>query len=216
MNLLIKHILLILCVLLCGNLQASTCDSISTVYKDKMFRTYCQTTANTTLEIANQTIDDFIADFRGDPELLFNWALKGLGQQGDADQDAMVLVFKSTTFDPKTSIGKILTDIEVPGFRTFRDLSIDSKVTKTVKPNGAVHVFVDIFYSDSFINKAYGEFYVRPINENKVLISIETNVQFGWFFNIFITQRRYRSMVDFRVQGFLENFKNEMERRTAK
>lgn len=39
------------------------------------------------------------------------------------------------------------------------------------------------------------------------------HIRFGWFFNIFITQKRYRDIVEWRMQGFMNNMRDEAERR---
>ncbi len=213
MNILKRHICLAVSALLSLMVWGQGDDSLRTVYEDKMFRTYAHTAADATLEIGNEVVDDFIAQFRGDPNELFQWAMKDLGQQGDDEKDAIILALKSTVFDPKTNIGYIETDIEVPGFRTFRDLKIDSRVTKERLADGTIHVNVDVYYSDFFMNKAYGDFYIMPLPDGRQRVAIEVNVQFGWFFRIFITRRRYESLVNFRVAGFVRNIADEMERR---
>lgn len=210
-----------LCICLfcvCVKLSAAPCpnDSLKTIYENSMFQTYCQKVVNSSMAIADGTVDDFIGQFRGDPELLFEWALKDLGQQTDNDKNAVILELKSTTFNPETSVGAILTDIVVPGFTTFKDINIDSKVTKTKLANGSTRVFVDVYYSNSFLKKAYGTFYVKPISNNQVLLTINVNVKFGWFFDIFITQRRYKNIAEWRINGFMENMKKEAEYRYNK
>ena len=42
---------------------------------------------------------------------------------------------------------------------------------------------------------------------------MRVNVTFNWFFNLFITQRRYADLIEWRITGFLNNMKQETERR---
>ncbi|HPW89792.1 MAG TPA: hypothetical protein PLJ40_00030 [Paludibacteraceae bacterium] len=189
-------------------------DSISTRYADGEFVSYCSVETNASLAVADEVVDDLIDQFRGNPEQLFEWAFKGLGKQtGDDSKNEVLLDLKLATFDKMTGKSHLLTDIVVPGFRTYKDVSIDSRVTKTKLKNGGTRVFVDIFYSNLLLKKAYGTFFVTPIADNKVMLSMRIHVRFGWFFNIFITQRRYRNVVEWRMQGFMNNMRDESERR---
>jgi hypothetical protein len=38
-------------------------------------------------------------------------------------------------------------------------------------------------------------------------------LKFGWFFNIFITKKRYKSIIEWRIKKFSENIKDECERK---
>ncbi len=212
MKMIRQFIVLVMCGLSLSLMADATCDSLCTTYSDGIFTTYGQTIAHCAPEHASKVIDDFIDQFRGDPNELFDWALRGLGQQGDDEKDAIILALKSTRFDKETRIGYIETDIVVPGFTTFKDLKIDSRVLKTVCRDSTIHVLVDVFYSNLFMKKAYGEFSATPMEDGRMLVSMSVNVRFGWFFRIFITKRKYQSMVDFRVAGFLRNMAREMEK----
>lgn len=188
-------------------------DTLMTVYEKGVFHTSCRVLAQCDVVTADDVVDDFIRQFRGDPELLFEWALKGVGKQNDSEKDAIILKLKSTVFDSVTSVGAIKTDIIVPGFTTFRDIDIESRVTKTLLPDGAVEVEVDVYYTNAFLKKAFGTYRIIPVADGQVLLTMDTYIRFGWFFDIFITKRRYRNLAEFRVQGFMDNMRTESERR---
>ena len=42
---------------------------------------------------------------------------------------------------------------------------------------------------------------------------IQIHVRFGWFFNLFITQKRFRNIVEWRMQEFMRNLRTEAEKR---
>lgn len=188
-------------------------DSVNTAHKKGVFHTYCQVATHSDITTAEEVVDDFISEFRGDPLLLFEWALKGVGQQNDADKDAIILHLNETTFNPETSIGVIKTDIEVPGLTTYKDISLESRVLKQHLPSGEVRVDVDIFYSNAFLKKAYGTYHVVPLTDNKVLLCMNTYIKFGWFFDLFITKHRYKNLMEFRIIKFMNNMSNECEKR---
>lgn len=188
-------------------------DSLKTQYSKGTFHTYCEVLTLADMQTADAVVNDFISQFRGDPELLFEWALKGVGKQEDDEKDAVLLVLKSTVYDPQTSVGTIKTDIVVPGLTTFKDVDIESKVTKEQLNDGSIRVIVDVYYSNSLLKKAYGTYHICPNGSEKVILKIHTYIRFGWFFDLFITQRRYRNLAEFRVDKFMDNMRKESERR---
>ena len=64
------------------------------------------------------------------------------------------------------------------------------------------------------MKKAFGTFYIIPISNNQVMLVIDVHMKFGWFFNIFVTQNIYKSVFEWRIQGFMNNMRKEMIRRT--
>ena len=186
-------------------------DSTLTTYTDGMFSTYSQVIVPCSVTTAEQVLDDFIAQFRGDPDLLFEWALRDLGVQEDDD---LVIDLQKTIYDPETGIGVIVTDLIIPGLTTFKDITIESKITKTYIQNKTVRVFVDVYNLNYFMKKAFGTFYIIPISNNQVMLVIDVHMKFGWFFNIFVTQNIYKSVFEWRIQGFMNNMRKEMIRRT--
>ncbi|MBO7233865.1 MAG: hypothetical protein J6V13_02620 [Paludibacteraceae bacterium] len=205
-----------ICLFLTTSVQSqaySFIDSVNTVHKKGVFHTYCQVATHSDIASAEEVVDDFISEFRGDPLLLFEWAMKGVGQQNDAEKDAIILHLKETTFNPETSIGVIKTDIEVPGFTTYKDVSLESRVLKHRLPSGELRVDVDIFYSNALLKKAYGSYHVIPLDDNKLLLCMNTYIRFGWFFDLFVTNRRYKNLVEFRVVKFMNNMSEASEKR---
>ncbi|MBP7965184.1 MAG: hypothetical protein KAZ12_00910 [Paludibacteraceae bacterium] len=189
-------------------------DSVSTYYQQGEFISYCSVVTEVPLKVADSVVDDLISQFRGDPELLFEWAFKDLGKQpGDKSKNEVLIKLKLATFDKMTGKSLLLTDVIVSDYTTYENVAIESKVTKTKMNSGKTRVFVDIFYSNALLKKAYGTFFVVPLDENRVMMSVQIHVRFGWFFNIFITQKRYRNLVEWRMKGFMNNMRNEAERR---
>ncbi len=208
-----KRILFIL-LIITPSLYLFGRDSVSTYYQQGEFISYCSVVTEVPLKVADSVVDDLISQFRGDPELLFEWAFKDLGKQpGDKSKNEVLIKLKLATFDKMTGKSLLLTDVIVSDYTTYENVAIESKVTKTKMNSGKTRVFVDIFYSNALLKKAYGTFFVVPLDENRVMMSVQIHVRFGWFFNIFITQKRYRNLVEWRMKGFMNNMRNEAERR---
>ncbi len=208
-----KRILFIL-LIITPSLYLFGRDSVSTYYQQGEFISYCSVVTEVPLKVADSVVDDLISQFRGDPGLLFEWAFKDLGKQpGDKSKNEVLIKLKLATFDKMTGKSLLLTDVIVSDYTTYENVAIESKVTKTKMNSGKTRVFVDIFYSNALLKKAYGTFFVVPLDENRVMMSVQIHVRFGWFFNIFITQKRYRNLVEWRMKGFMNNMRNEAERR---
>ncbi|MBQ4035315.1 MAG: hypothetical protein II623_07635, partial [Paludibacteraceae bacterium] len=50
-----------------------------------------------------------------------------------------------------------------------------------------------------------------PQPEGKSLILVKSDMSFGWFFNLFFTESRYRSVMEWRIQGLTMNIKKKAE-----
>jgi len=63
------------------------------------------------------------------------------------------------------------------------------------------------------LKNGFGTITVVPQKDNEQLLVTNVRIKFGWFFNIFITKKRYKSIVEWRIKKFTENLKAECERR---
>jgi hypothetical protein len=187
-------------------------DSLATVYKNGTFVTQFQRKAKATNKVAILMSDDFVNQFHATPNLLFTWALKGLGLEGQKSYE-LKLNLKTAVLDPKTGITHGLVDVVVPNITTFNDVAVDARITKNTLVNGGRKVQADVLYSRFLIEKACGSFFIVPQGENEQLIITNLTIKFGWFFNIFITEQRYKSIVEWRIRKFADNIKVELEKR---
>jgi hypothetical protein len=192
---------------------AITPDSISTVYQDGEFVTQYQTKIKVTNKIANDVGDFLVNDFHNSPNNLFNWALKDLGLQNKKNE--LIIVFKSSVDDPKTNVTHGIFDIIVPDFTTFSGIKVDAIVSKTKYTNGQSKVSANIIHSTLLMKNALGNLTIIPQSNNEQLLVTNVKIQFGWFFNIFITKKRYKSIVEWRIKKFTENIKSECIRRQS-
>jgi len=190
---------------------ASTTDSISSVYKDGKFKTVYQNKTKANKNIAVDVLDYLVTDFHNSPGHLFSWALNGLGLQNKNNE--LIIIFKSSTNDVKTGITHGVFDIVVPYFKTFNNITVDAIITKTKYANGTIKVTANIVYSSLLLKNAIGTLTLIPQKNNNLVLTTNVDINFGWFFNLFITQKRYKSIVEWRIKKFTENIIDECERR---
>ncbi|MCM1035489.1 MAG: hypothetical protein NC038_05715 [Paludibacter sp.] len=188
--------------------------TVLTTYVKGMYNTDCALSVNASAAEANQVVDRLIYEFQRNPDLLFDWAFVGTGQQNDAEKDAFVLHWNNVLYVPERNYSRIDMEVQVPGIRSFKNIVLESMVTDTLIGLQR-NVRVDIFYAGNLLKEAYGNFCVMPIADNQCTLSIDLHIRFGWFFNIFVSRRVYRNVVEWRVERFMSNLKEMTETGTV-
>jgi len=194
------------------SMKATSKDTMMTVYRGGEFHSHYQTTVKASDIIAENVATDLLKDFHSTPLSLFDWALKGLGLQ-EKKKNEVIFILKSSTSDQKTGITHGEFDIIVPYFTTFNNVKVDALVSKTKYVNGQMKVTANIIYSSLLLKHALGVLTIVPQKNNELLFITNVSIKFGWFFNIFITSKRYKSIVEWRIKKFTENMKYECEHR---
>ncbi len=193
---------------------ASPNDSISTKYANGEFTTFCQLGITANDSISNEVINLFVQQMCSDIKGLFKWGLKGMSLANEKDE-LLVFDFKETRYNKQTGILKGVGDVIVPGVTTFKDLIVDTKLTLRNFTNGRREVRLDLASPNLFIRTLRGSFYFVPKGTHKNgYVQIATNIRFAWFFDIFVTQTRYKTILEWRLRQMLKNIKEEAEKRT--
>jgi hypothetical protein len=193
--------------------HASPMDSISTVYKNGEFVTYSLLSVNASDSISNEVINKFVYQMCYDLDGLFTWGLKGMSLANNKDE-LLKFDFKTTKFDKKTYILRGIGDVIVPGITTFPNVYVDSKVTQKKYSSGRRDVRLDLVTANPFIKKMIGVYTFIPKGRNKTgNYILETHIRFGWFFDIFITQYRYKKIMEWRIKKLIRNMKEESEKK---
>jgi len=209
-----KHTHLLLLLLLCFGhpVFASPTDSISTIYRNGEFITYCQVWVKASDTVSNSVVNDFDYQMKYDLDKLFDWALKGLNLRKE-NNNLMVFYFKSTAFNKETGVLRGTGDVIITDMITYPNIIVDSKLSNKKFTNGKSEFKIDLLYSSGFMKKMVATFTVIPKKEVGTWYTFENHVKFGWFFDIFITQKRFNSIMRWRLQHFVYNLKNEAEKR---
>jgi len=210
-----RTILLLLFFTIAFTTKATPQDSISTVYKDGEFITYSQVWVDASDSISNKVSNDFVYQMHYNLDALFGWALKGMNLRKEKNE-LMIFYFKSTAYNKDTHIIRGIGDVIVPGVITFPNIIIDSKLTEKKYTTGKSTINIDLLYSDGFLKKMFGRFTIIPKRNDASLFTLETHIRFGWFFNIFITQKRFKKIMEWRLKKFVHNLRDEAERRERK
>lgn len=186
---------------------------LKTAYTDGEFVTVCRKEVNGNVLQSNAVILQMIEQLNNKPMKLFDWVLKDLGLQGQKN-DEMIIVLKKSMFDKSTGITHGLVDVIIPNFQTIRDVKVDAVVKTELLPNGQLIGSVVVVNSGFLLKNAYATITSSPMKNGNQLLQTETHIQFGWLLKFFITQNRYKSIVEWRIDKFTENMQKEAEKNT--
>lgn len=189
--------------------------AVLTTYTKGTYHTECTVEVNAPVAEANKVVDRLVYEFQSDPDALFEWAFVGTGQQHDTEKDAFILHWDSVLYVPERNYSRIEMEVKVPGVRTFKDVVLESIVTDSLRGDNR-DVRVDIMYAGNLLKQAYGNFHVTPAGTGTCTLSMDLHIRFGWFFNIFVSRRVYRNVVEWRVERFMNNLKEMTETGTVR
>jgi hypothetical protein len=184
-------------------------NEIYSEYKDgRYFHTHCVYVVNAPFEYAATILDEIFEGMKTAPTSKLEWAFSGLGDVG-AKED-MLLYEKGVSYNPLNYeyllklhvIVKNDKDMEIDLIGNLRNESFKTEekivslaLTKKIK------VLHDGIITMSAI----------PYTDNSSIIILHSQLKFGWFFNLFFTQKRYKSIMEWRLAGFLNNVKKRIE-----
>lgn len=202
---------------------------ISSLYTNKTYTTVCAVPVNAPAEVSDTIFERFVHDFQTSPDALFNWALYGTGAQDDQDKNAFLLEYKETVYIPEQDYGRITVDVIIPGLTRIKDIVLEGKVIDERKPviynpdicidslamnnipNWNRHYDIDVHYSGKLLEHGYGNIYIIPVDATHSIFIMDINLKYGWFFNIFITMKVYKTSVEWRVNRYMNNLKKVAE-----
>lgn len=199
-----------LCV--CFVASANPNDSISTVYKNGEFYTVYRLYVNASDSVNNRVLSNFDQQMCYNLDGLFPWALKKMNLRKEKTE-MMMFYFKTTSFNKQTNVLRAVGDVIIPGITTIDNIVVDSRLSSKKFKNGTSAVHLDLISANGFIKKMNSSFSTQPRKDNGCWYVLESRVKFGWFFDIFITQNRYKSIMEWRLKQFVRNLKEEAERR---
>lgn len=191
-------------------------DSIWTSYEKGVFTTSCRVWVDASEEVTTSVLDDFMVQYRSKLDSLFQWGLKDMNLRGEGDE-FIVYNLKSSAYNPETEMIRGLLDVIVPNIMTIRDIEVEGKMYKKASddPRETI-VQYDILKATGFVKQADATFKIIRENEHSAWCTLDLRVKFGWFFNIFITQKMYKKNLEWRFEQLAVNLKEESQQRMDK
>jgi hypothetical protein len=192
--------------------QASVTDSIATHYVNGKFITYYKVQVNASDSICLAVSRDFVQGMCFQLDKLFGWALKDMNLRKE-HKELMMFYFKSTSYNAQNHILRGIGDVIVPGIITIPDIYVDSRLTVLQRAHGVGMINLNLVSASGFIKKMDTGFRVIPNTHHEAWLVLESHIRFGWFFDMFITENRFKGIMEWRLKRFVNNLKDEAERR---
>ena len=161
------------------------------------------TVCNCSGQYLQSVIDKFFYEFQTNPDNLFTWAY--LNTEGDGDKngkDAIVIKYVQTEYNALTREGDQTLDIYVLGSKMFPNRHLG-----TVNHGNRITAT----YSGSLLENAEIRFDLDSVAPAKTAVHYEVNFVFGKFFSLFITDKNWATIGQWRFGVVLANIINYAE-----
>ncbi len=184
---------------------------VTSAYYNRAFHTEKAVVVDASQDSVNIVLDRFCYELQTNPDLLFEWVFKGTGTQGDATKDALQLIYKETGYEPEDRHGLLVVDVATNGKVRYKNILLETwsrdSIDTALDSVQSEILHLDMMVSAALIDSAYMNFHVTPITEQRTEIAFDFHIRFGWFFNIFITKKVYREVIEWRLDAFMENLR---------
>lgn len=188
--------------------------AVNTQYtRERVYLSVCSVAIAAPAPLATRVSDDLIREFTTDPDHLFEWAFKGLGLQGDG-KDIVVLTVNRYTYDTRTGVYEGNFDFDIPGVTSFRDMTVKALIRSKAESGNRSEVSLELQNTNLIVRKAGGILKVVPHGSGCMMI-VQVHFRFSWVMDLFVTQKNYKAIMEWRIASFMENLKNEAEKRAA-
>jgi hypothetical protein len=184
---------------------------VSSIYNDGYFYTTAETTVNASDTVLSKMMDDFIYQLGYDLPALFTWALKDLKLKGETGE-LIIYNLKSTNYIIEEKRYTGIMDVKVPLIKTIENFRIWTTAEKSIDNEGHIQLKFSVVEADAFLKDAQSTLTIYRENENTARCILKCRMTFGWFFNIFITKKRYRDTAEWRFKQLLINIKEAAEK----
>ena len=202
----------------CGTLAFAgdlSADTIFTTYDRGTFTTHCEVAVDAPEAVTAAVMNDFMRQYRSQLDSLFAWGLKDMGLRGEGDE-LIVYNLKRSAYDPATDLTTGWLDVGVPGLLTLRDIEVVGHMYLADSvPPGETVVQYDILRATGFIKEADATLRVVHTDRKHARCTLDMRVRFGWFFNLFVSQKVYRKNLEWRFMQLADNLREEATRRSA-
>ncbi len=177
----------------------------------RYFHTYCVCMVKAPCQFANEVLDEVFQGMRTAPTSNLEWAFHGLGDVG-AKED-MLLYEKGVSHDPGSS-EYILNLLVVMKNEKEMQVQILGELKKYLQSSGGKTVSLDLTKKVKILQDGIISITAIPHTDNTSIVTLHSQLQFGWFFNLFFTQNRYKNIMEWRFDGFLKNVRNRIENKS--
>ncbi len=181
----------------------------SSTYSDGAFHTTSAYIVDVPVSELNSILHEIYVGIQSEPTKNLKWLFKNLGHHSNVEDD-LVMAEKGFFFDPETSKYLLKLAVAMKKGDDFMYFDVEGNL-REAWINGKKNVKLTVTKKIKILNSACFSLTAMPQPEGKSLILVESDMSFGWFFNLFFTESRYRSVMEWRIQGLTMNIKKKAE-----
>ena len=174
----------------------------------RFFHTYSTYFVNAPISETDKIFTEILEGFKTSPVKDLSWAFEGLGDVG-AKEDVLMYE-RSVTFDKNTS--KYVLDLLVV-MNNDKEMvvEVEGELKNAIHATGKREITLKVTKKVKILNEGIICITAIPHINNTTVIILHSKLRFGWIFDMFFTQNRYKNILEWRFDGFLKNVKNRVE-----
>ncbi|MDR2824449.1 MAG: hypothetical protein LBB41_04540 [Prevotellaceae bacterium] len=198
-----KNIIIFIFSVLCANFVTAQQATSTTTYAKGVFTTTVSCTFESNQQQVDQTINNFVSQYKGNLNALFPWALKGLKLQGEKD-DFIEFNVKTHTLEKQIVVGKMDIAVKLLG-KKFTDVGYKVKIEKTKSSDDVAVISYYLYDCEEVIQSAKATFTVTKLNSTTCECKLVASTTLVKFYNMVMTKKMFRENLEWRFQKFTEN-----------
>lgn len=178
-------------------------------YTNGAFHTTSAYVVNVPSDKLDAVLHEIYVGIQDKPTKNLKWLWKNLGHHDNVEDD-VVLSEQGFTFDPETSdyllkLGLAMKKGDKPMIFNVQGKMVERNVGKNK------NLLLTVTKKIKILDRASFSLTSIPQAGGKSCILLKSELDFGWFFSMFFTESRYRSLMEWRIQGLAMNIKKRAE-----
>lgn len=182
-------------------------------YSQGAFHTTAVYLVNTPPERLEAILDEIFNGLQDKPTKNLRWLWKNLGHHDNVEND-VVLSEKGSYFNPENNDYLLKLCLAMKKGDKPMVFDVEGKLTKG-RNGRRKNVLLRVTKKIKILDKANFSLTSIPQPGGKACVELKTDLDFGWFFSMFFTESRYRSLMEWRLQGLAMNIKKRAEGDTS-
>lgn len=183
------------------------------VYKDGAFHTRVAYVVDAPITKLNSVVHEVYVGFQGKPTTDLKWLWKNLGHHDNVEND-LVMSEKGFYLNPETNDYLLKMGLAMKKEDKPTIYNIQGKLSETASGQTR-HFLLTVTKKIKILNHAAISLKSYPLKGGKSAVLLESEMAFGWFFSMFFSENRYRSIMEWRIQGLAMNVKKRAEGDTS-
>lgn len=178
-------------------------------YKDGTFHTSSVMEVKAPFHVVKSVYLSIVDGMKTSPTKELDWAFLNMSK-ATGSREEFLMREEGVKYDPKNNKYQLKLRIglkdQEPGL-----YNIDAKLKTQTYPNGKYEISFCTTQKIKIMNTCGITLHLMQKDANTSVVCLHSDMSFSWFFNIFFTEKRYKNVLEWRLEQFLLNVKNRSE-----